>query len=45
MPGVPIILLGTKSDLRNDPTYIAKLSEEGSAFVTPEDSAEVAGGP
>jgi len=35
-PGVPIILVGTKSDLRNDQTMLAKLASQSLSVVTKE---------
>merc|ERR1711981_1170100 len=33
-PGVPIIMVGTKSDLRNDQSMIAKLQAKGLSVIT-----------
>jgi Ras-related C3 botulinum toxin substrate 1 len=35
-PGTPIILVGTKSDLRNDSNMIEKLASKGTQMVTPD---------
>ena len=36
-PGVPFILVGTKSDLRDDPETLQKLKKKGMAPVTKEE--------
>ncbi|KAL1507335.1 hypothetical protein AB1Y20_008181 [Prymnesium parvum] len=41
-PGVPIILVGTKLDLRNDPETLAKLREKKQSPVKSEEALEVA---
>jgi len=38
-PGVPIILVGTKSDLRNDQSMVQQLSAKGMSIVTSEEAA------
>jgi len=38
-PGVPIILVGTKADLRNDSSMVQTLSSKGLHIVTPEEAA------
>ena len=35
-PGVPILLVGTKADLREDPAEIERLEEEGLTIVNEE---------
>ena len=35
-PGVPILLVGTKADLREDPAEIERLEEEGLTVVNEE---------
>merc|ERR1719318_1339216 len=37
-PGVPIILVGTKSDLRNDQSLAQKLSSKGMTIISPEEA-------
>jgi Ras-related C3 botulinum toxin substrate 1 len=34
---VPIVLCGTKMDLRNDPEYVKKITDNGESIVTTED--------
>jgi len=41
--GVPIILVGTKTDLRDDPKALAELKEEARSPLTAEDGARLAG--
>lgn len=41
--GVPIILVGTKTDLREDPKALAELKEEGRAPLSAEDGTKLAG--
>jgi small GTP-binding protein len=41
-PSTPIILVGTKSDLRNDATFAAELGIRGKSFVTAEEAHELA---
>jgi GTPase SAR1 family protein len=41
-PGIPIILVGTKTDLRDDPEILAKLSQRGSRPTTLEEAAKFA---
>jgi len=38
-PGVPIILVGTKSDLRNDQSMIQQLQAKGMSIIKQEDAA------
>merc|ERR1711937_1008616 len=38
-PGVPIILVGTKSDLRNDQSIIQQLSAKGMSIIEKEEAA------
>eukprot|EP00457_Paulinella_chromatophora_P015351 gb/GEZN01015952.1/.p1 GENE.gb/GEZN01015952.1/~~gb/GEZN01015952.1/.p1 ORF type:complete len:149 (+),score=19.87 gb/GEZN01015952.1/:180-626(+) len=37
-PGVPLLLVGTKSDLRNDAATIQALQSKGVSMVTPDDA-------
>jgi Ras-related C3 botulinum toxin substrate 1 len=37
-PGVPIILVGTKSDLRNDQSMIQQLQAKGMSIIKPEEA-------
>jgi len=39
-PGVPIILVGTKSDLRNDPNMAAQLAAKGLRVVSIEEAQQ-----
>jgi len=39
--GAPIILVGTKSDLRNDPHMIAEFQEKGLTMISPEEAEAV----
>jgi len=39
-PGVPIILVGTKSDLRNDPNMAAQLAQKGLRVVSIDESQQ-----
>lgn len=39
-PGVPIILVGTKSDLRNDQSMIQQLSAKGMSIIRPEEATQ-----
>jgi len=39
-PGVPVILVGTKSDLRNDSAMAAQLAAKGLRMVTVEESQQ-----
>lgn len=41
-PGVPVILVGTKSDLRNDPEQISKLNKSGKSPITAEQGVQMA---
>ena len=41
-PGVPFVLVGCKSDLRDDPATIAELKKNGQHPVTDEEGAAVA---
>mmetsp|Transcript_16160 Transcript_16160/g.22448 ORF Transcript_16160/g.22448 Transcript_16160/m.22448 type:complete len:196 (-) Transcript_16160:92-679(-) len=41
-PDTPIVLVGTKSDLRNDANEISKLKEQGKAPITPEQGEQLA---
>lgn len=41
-PGVPVILVGTKSDLRNDPEQISKLNKSGKSPITSEQGVQMA---
>jgi len=41
-PGVPILLVGTKSDLRKDQNTINQLKQRGTAMVTPEAASAMA---
>lgn len=41
-PDVPLILVGTKTDLRNDSETIEKLKKQGQNPVTPEQGADLA---
>eukprot|EP01027_Heterolobosea_sp_BB2_P011977 GEZU01017383.1.p1 GENE.GEZU01017383.1~~GEZU01017383.1.p1 ORF type:complete len:202 (+),score=32.91 GEZU01017383.1:258-863(+) len=41
-PNVPIVVVGTKSDLRDDPTYISKLAAQGVKPVQAAQGEEVA---
>eukprot|EP00026_Physarum_polycephalum_P020783 Phypoly_transcript_23590.p1 GENE.Phypoly_transcript_23590~~Phypoly_transcript_23590.p1 ORF type:complete len:175 (+),score=14.16 Phypoly_transcript_23590:65-526(+) len=42
LPNIPIILVGCKIDLRDDPETIARLKEKNMAFVTYKQGMEVA---
>lgn len=41
-PGVPFILVGTKSDLRDKSEVLAKLRSEGKSIVTPDQGRALA---
>jgi small GTP-binding protein len=41
-PGVPILLVGTKSDLRKDQSTVQQLNSRGQKMVTPESAASQA---
>ena len=41
-PDVPFILVGTKSDARNDPNEAKKLQASGQSFVTAEQGEALA---
>merc|ERR1719331_2676245 len=39
-PGVPIIMVGTKSDLRNDQSMISKLQAKGLSVITEQEATQ-----
>ncbi len=41
-PDKPIILVGTKKDLRSDETYVSKLAQSGQRVVTTEEGEKLA---
>ncbi len=41
-PGIPVVLVGTKTDLRNDPEVMATLKDRGLAMKTFEDGENLA---
>lgn len=41
-PGVPIILVGTKADLRNDHNFQQQLQSKGTGFVTRDEAGRMA---
>lgn len=41
-PGVPIILVGLKKDLREDPLAIEEMRKKSLRFVTPKEGGEIA---
>lgn len=42
-PGVPLVLVGTKSDLRDDQEQISQLQSKGLVMVTPQAADQMAG--
>jgi hypothetical protein len=42
MPGTPILLVGTKTDLRTNPEVVARLRAEAAAPLSPADGAQLA---
>lgn len=42
-PGVPLVLVGTKSDLRDDQEQISQLQSKGLSMVTPQAADQMAG--
>eukprot|EP00457_Paulinella_chromatophora_P006519 gb/GEZN01006537.1/.p1 GENE.gb/GEZN01006537.1/~~gb/GEZN01006537.1/.p1 ORF type:complete len:204 (+),score=20.19 gb/GEZN01006537.1/:664-1275(+) len=41
-PGVPLVLVGTKADLRNDKSFTQRMTQQGIKFVTVEEGEKMA---
>lgn len=42
LPGVPIVLVGLKADLRDDPRVVQRLGEKGQQVLSKEDGLSLA---